>query len=451
MAMEKFVIFIVEDNEWYLELLSHNLSLNPDYTVRKFVNAADYLNELHEKPDVVTLDYFLPDMEGAELLKKTKEISPDTEVIVISEQENIQVAVDLLKNGAYDYIVKSSDIRNRLMNTVRNIREKATLRSRIDTLQREVGKKYSFARKLLGTSDKIKAIYKLIEKATTNNITVIVTGETGTGKELVAKAIHYNSNRSNKPFVAVNMAAIPAELVESEIFGHEKGAFTGAQFKRIGRFEEADKGTLFLDEIGEMDLNLQAKLLRVLQEKELTRVGGNQVIKTDCRIIVATNLDLLQEVKKGRFREDLYFRLFGIIIEIPPLRERGKDILILAKHFIHAFCKENEMEEPIMTDEAQKKLMTYSFPGNVRELKSAIELATVMCNDKQITATEINFSRNEELFDPMAMDLTLKEHTERIVRAYLQKYNDNIKAAADALDISYSTIYRMFNRDPGEE
>ncbi len=449
--MDKFVIFIVEDNEWYLELLSHNLSLNPDYTVQKFANAAVYLKALHEKPDVVTLDYFLPDMGGADLLKRTKEISPDTEVIVVSEQENIQVAVDLLKNGAYDYIVKSSDIRSRLMNTVRNIREKAGLRTRIDTLQSEVGKKYSFAKTLIGTSDKIRSIYRLIEKATTNNITVIVTGETGTGKELVAKAIHYNSNRAPKPFVAVNMAAIPKELVESELFGHEKGAFTGAQFKRIGRFEEADKGTLFLDEIGEMDLNLQAKLLRVLQEKEITRVGGNQVIKTDCRIIVATNLDLLQEVKGGRFREDLYFRLYGITIEIPPLRERGKDIIILAKHFIHAFCKENDMEEPVLTAEAQKKLMAYSFPGNVRELKSAVELAAVMCNDKEIKADEINFSRNEELFDPPAMGMTLKEHTERIIRAYLQKYDNNIKDTAQALDISYSTIYRMLNKDAAQD
>ena len=229
--------------------------------------------------------------------------------------------------GAYDYISKSEDIKDRLLNTVKNIRNGIGLKREISTLRREVQKKYSFRESILGESPAIKTVYDLIDKALSTNITVIISGETGTGKELVAKAIHYNSKRKDKPFVTVNVAAIPSELIESELFGHEKGAFTGAAYRRIGRFEEADGGTLFLDEIGEMELNLQAKLLRVLQEKEIVRIGSNKPVKTDCRIVVATNKNLKEEVKKGNFREDLYYRLLGLPIELPPLRERANDIL----------------------------------------------------------------------------------------------------------------------------
>jgi DNA-binding NtrC family response regulator len=445
--MEKFVIYIVEDDAWYRELLEYTISLDPDHTVASFATAADFLRVLHNRPDVVTLDYYLPDMDGASLLMRIKEASPDTEVIIISEQENIQVAVDLLKTGAYDYLVKTKDIKNRLLNTVRNIREKTSLRKRIDHLQDQVTRKYSFSNTIIGTSKSTRKVYELIEKAASTNITVVISGETGTGKELAAKAIHFNSKRKSQPFVPVNVAAIPSELIESELFGHEKGAFTGANFRRIGKFEEAGGGTLFLDEIGEMDFNLQAKLLRVLQEKEITRIGSNQMIKTNCRIVAATNKDLLQEVKQGRFREDLYFRLYGINIHMPPLQERGEDIILLAKYFIREFCAENDMEMPTLATDAQNKLLQYRYPGNIRELKSVVELAVVMSNDGAITSDEINFRRNEELYEPPTAGMTLKQHTERIIRLYLQKHNDNVKAAADELDISYSTIYRMLNKD----
>lgn len=445
--MAKFSIYVVEDDEWYRELLSHNLSLNPDYEIRKFDTAKAFLEELDKNPDVVTLDYRLPDMEGEEVLKRVKDYNPAIEVIIISEQEKIETAVNLLNLGAYDYIVKSRDIRDKLLNTVNNIRKQSHLQAKVDTLQKEVQKKYSFANSIIGSSESIKKVFTLIDKAIGNNISVTITGETGTGKELAAKAIHYNSPRKNFPFVAVNMAAIPKELIESELFGHEKGAFTGAQFRRIGKFEEADKGSLFLDEIGEMDLTLQAKLLRALQEKEVTRIGSNKVVKTDCRIIVATHKNLLKEVKEGRFREDLYYRLFGLTIEMPPLRMRDKDIIILAKHFIQAFCKENKQEVPVLTNKAQKKLLNYSFPGNVRELKSIVELATVMSNNNEITEDDINFSNNEELYDPPISGMTLKEHTTRIIKLYLKKHENNIKEAAKELDIGYSTIYRVLRNE----
>ena len=290
-------------------------------------------------------------------------------------------------------------------------------------------------------------MYDLIDKALSTNITVIVSGETGTGKELVAKAIHYNSKRKDKSFVTVNVAAIPRELIESELFGHEKGAFTGAAYRRIGRFEEADGGTLFLDEIAEMELNLQAKLLRVLQEKEIIRIGGNKPVKTDCRIVVATNKNLKEEVKKGKFREDLYYRLLGLPIELPPLRERGNDILILARYFIGKFCDENNILLKKLTVQSQKKLMSYSFPGNVRELKSVIELAVTLSASDEVEPADLVVDRGDPLSDVASDNLTLREYQVKIIKATLKKNNNDIRLAAEKLDIGISTIYRILKEE----
>lgn len=440
-------IFVVEDNEWYNKLLVYTLSLNPDYEVKSFFNARDFLNCLNESPDIVTLDYRLPDLSGLEVLKRIRQENNDIQVILISEQEEIDMVVTLLKMGAYDYITKSNDIKERLLNTVQNIRNDLGLKKEIRTLRKEVQKKYDFRHGILGESPAIKNVYELIEKAVSTNITVIISGETGTGKELVAKAIHYSSGRKDKSFVAVNVPAIPSELIESELFGHEKGAFTGAAFRRIGRFEEADGGTLFLDEIGEMELNLQSKLLRVLQEKEIVRIGNNKPVKTDCRIIAATNKNLKEEVKKGNFREDLFYRLLGLPIEIPPLRERGNDILVLARHFMDNFCVENNIPSKRLSAEAQKKLMAYSFPGNVRELKSLVELAVTLSVHEEITAGDFNIDPGESLTTITGGDLTLREYEMKILKATLHKCNNDISLAAKKLDIGISTIYRMLKQE----
>lgn len=447
MTEKTFKIFVVEDNEWYNKLLVHHLSLNPDYEVESFYNAGDFLKELSKAPDVVTLDYRLPDMLGMDVLKRIKQENEDIQVILVSEQEDIQVVVELLKHGAYDYIVKSNDIRERLLNTVSNIRKGATLKKEITHLRKEVQKKYSFQNSIIGTSDGIRNIFNLIDKATRTNITVSVTGETGTGKELVAKAIHYNSTRSTKPFVAVNVAAIPGDLIESELFGHEKGAFTGASFQRTGKFEEANGGTLFLDEIAEMELSLQTKLLRALQEKEITRVGSNKSIKFDCRLIVATHRNLMEEVKKGSFRQDLYYRLLGLPIELPPLRERGNDILILAKHFIQQFCFENGLSLKSLSSKAMNKLLGYNFPGNIRELKSMMELAVTLADDLEISDEHIVIGPVAPMPNIENGELTLREYELKILHAYLQKYNNNTKLVAEKLDIGVATVYRMLKED----
>ena len=326
-----FKIFIVEDDTWYGSMLQHYLSLNPEYEIKRFENPQDFFAQIHENPSVVTLDYSLADTDGAEVLKKIKETNPDIRVIIISGQEDVATAISLLKNGAFDYIVKDDDTKDRLWNSILHLREISNLKQEVESLKTQVGRQYDFSQMIIGKSPAIEKVFSLIEKAAKTNITVSVTGETGSGKEMIAKAIHYNSDRHKAPFVAVNVAAIPRELIESELFGHEKGAFTGAVTRRIGRFEEADKGTLFLDEIGELDINLQAKLLRVLQEREITRVGGNSITKINVRIVVATHKNLLEEVAKKTFREDLYYRLIGLPILLPPLRDRGNDILILAK------------------------------------------------------------------------------------------------------------------------
>ncbi len=449
-SAKAFKIFVVEDDEWYNRLLVHNLSLNPDYDIESFSNGKDCLRNLYKNPDVVTLDYRLPDMQGLEVLKNIKAENPDIQVILISEQDDIEVVVELLKYGAYDYIVKSNDIRERLLNTVQNIRKGVHLKHEIVSLRSEIKKKYSYQNTIIGNSPATEKIFSLIEKATRTNISVTITGETGTGKELVAKAIHYNSSRASNPFVAVNMAAIPKDLAESELFGHEKGAFTGANYRRIGKFEEANEGTLFLDEIAEMDISLQAKLLRVLQEKEIVRVGNNKPVKTDCRIIVATNRNLQEEVMNGNFRQDLYYRLFGLPINLAPLRERGNDIIILSKYFINEFCKENNLPLKSLSKEAVDRLLSYSFPGNIRELKSVIELAITLSDQDDIKDENVILGNEAFMSENMNTEMSLRDYNIKIVKKYLEKYDNNIKLVADKLDIGVATIYRMLKENESE-
>lgn len=436
-------IFILEDDRWYGTMLDHFLSLNPDYSVKRFETAKDFFNALHENPDVITLDYSLADTDGEQVLKKIKTIAPDTKVIIVSGQEDVGTALKLLKAGAFDYIVKDDETNDRLWNALQHLDEIKGLKNEVENLRGELKKQYDFSKTILGQSDAIKKTFMLIEKAAQTNITVSITGETGTGKELVAKAIHYHSNRAKQPFVAINVAAIPKDLLESELFGHEKGAFTGAVGQRKGKFEEANKGTIFLDEIGEMDIHLQAKLLRVLQEREITKVGGNAVVPIDVRIIVATHHNLQELVKSGSFRQDLYYRLLGLPIELPPLKERGNDILILAKQFIKLFCEENKLPVKSLSTDAQKKLSAYHFPGNVRELKSLIELAAVMSDGNLIEEKDIMIETADTFNNLLTKEITLKEYEQQIIQYFLDKYDSDVLLVAKKLDIGKSTIYKM--------
>lgn len=441
--MGDFKISIVEDDPWYGQLLQHHLSLNPDYEIKLYNSAQSCLKDVSFKPHIICLDYGLPDMTGDKLLEKIKNINQNIAVIVISGQEEIDVAVNLLKSGADDYIIKNDHTQEILWKSIIQIRENLTLRQEVEELKEQLEQRYSFENSIIGNSTVIKDTFRLIEKAINSNINVSITGETGTGKEVVARAIHFNSSRKKKKFIAVNMAAIPKDLLESELFGHEKGAFTGANNQKIGKFEEAHEGTIFLDEIAEMDLNLQSKILRVIQEREVVRVGGNQSIKFDARLIIATHKDLTHEVRKGNFREDLYYRIFGLPIELPPLRDRDQDSLILAKHFVEEYSKNNKIKPLIITPEAKTKISKYHFPGNIRELKAIVELACVMSNGKEIYPEDITFHqlRKDDFFT--VQEKTLREYNRDIITYFLEQNKNNVVKVAEKLDIGKSTIYNM--------
>lgn len=437
-------IFVVEDDKFYNKLIEHHLRLNPDFEVETFYNGKSFLNKLGDNPDIVTLDFGLPDMDGHEIMEKVKKYDPGIHVVMISGQEDISTAVKLLKQGAYDYITKDENIKERLLNTIHNIQTTQKLRNQVNQLKTQISEKYDFSKAIIGESKSLKKVYSLIEKAIqVQNMTVSIRGETGTGKELVARTVHYNSIRKDKPFVAVNMGAIPRELLESELFGHEKGAFTGAYSRNIGKFEEANGGTIFFDEIAEMELDLQVKILRAIQEREIVRVGGTNVVKVDVRIITATNKDLQEEVKKGRFREDLYYRLLGLPINLPPLSERENDIIILAQHFLKDFCKENNLPKKEFSAKARNKMLTYRYPGNVRELKAIVELAVVMSNQQIIDEDDVMFSPTNTGLDLFAQEMSLREYETKIIRHYLEKNNNNVVLVAKKLDIGKSKIYNM--------
>lgn len=435
-------VFAAEDDQQFTKMLEYVFQLDPEISYKIFTDGRSLLDALHKKPSIITLDYTLPDFSGEEILKRIQHHLPQTPVIIISGIEDIKTAVRLFKNGAYDFISKDEDIRQRLLNSINHLKNSIHLSREVEMLREELTEKYEFGKTIFGNSEPMVKVFNLLSKAVNTNITVSVTGETGTGKELVAKAIHFNSKRKKYAFVAINVAAIPEALIESELFGHEKGAFTGAISRRIGKFEEAQQGTLFIDEIGELDFNLQAKLLRVIQERELTRIGGNQVVNLDVKIITATHKNLAEEVKRGNFREDLYYRLLGLPIHLPPLRDRGTDILLISKHFIESFCKENGFKPISLSKEAQNKLMKYHFPGNIRELKAIVDLACVLCQQGSIEAEDIQFGELSSKIDLFDKEMTMREYTFNIVARYLNKYNHNVLLVAEKLDLGKSTIYR---------
>ena len=439
-------IFIVEDDPMYQRMIKYVMELNPDHEVHLFTSGKDCLDHLKLKPDIVSLDFSLPDMTGEEILRKIKSYNEDIGVVILSGQQDVGTAVQLLKNGAYDYITKDSETKERLLHALNKIKNHIRLKAEVHTLRAQLQRKHEFGKYIIGHSKPMERVFHLMEKAVRTNINVSITGDTGTGKELVAKSIHHNSSRRKGPFVAVNMGAIPKELVESELFGYEKGAFTGATSRKKGQFELANGGTLFLDEIAEMPMNIQAKLLRAIQEREVMRVGGEKPVAYDARIMIATHRNLAEEVKSGNFREDLYYRLLGLGIDLPPLRERGNDILLLANSFLTEFAKQNDMDKMQLSKAAKAKLLEYAYPGNVRELKAVIDLAAVMAAEGTVEAEDIQFTGLKKETQFLHDEMTLEEYKDRIVNHYLDKYENDVLLVASKLDIGKSTIYRMLKK-----
>jgi DNA-binding NtrC family response regulator len=391
-----------------------------------------------EKPGIVIADLVMPGMDGIELLKKAKEISPNIEVIIITAYGSIPTAITAIREGAYDYIEKPFCPERAELLVDKLVEHQRLLEENI-ALQHKLEERYRFEN-IIAKSPRMQQVVEVIKVVAKSNATVLITGETGTGKELVARAIHSQSYRKDKPFVAVSCAALPESLLESELFGHEKGSFTGAHAQKKGKFEIANRGTLFLDEIGEMSANIQVHLLRVLEEKEFNRVGGNEPIKVDVRVISATNRDMKQAVANGQFREDLYYRLNVVNIELPPLRERTEDIPLLARHFLKKFSVENKKEVTDFSPEVTDFLLKYEWPGNVRELENAIERAVILAKDSNIEVADLP-KENLLLARSAPPGKDLEEVEKNHILNILKETGGNHSEAARILGISRMTLY----------
>lgn len=377
-------ILIIDDEKAIRKTLSEILSYE-GYKIEEASDGEEGLRKFREKVyDVVLCDIKMPKIDGIEFLDKIRDINPDVPVIMISGHGTIETAVEAVKKGAYDYIAKPPDL-NRLLITIRNAMDKTNLVAEAKVLKRKVSK----VEEMIGESEPIQKIRETIDKVAPTEARILVTGENGVGKELVAKWVHEKSNRAAGPLIEVNCAAIPSELIESELFGHEKGSFTSAVKQRIGKFEQAHSGTLFLDEIGDMSLNAQAKVLRALQEGRITRVGGDKDINVDVRVIAATNKDLLKEVEEKNFRLDLYHRLSVIIIHVPSLNDRREDIPLLVDKFLADVCLDYGIAKKSIDDEAIEQLKQHNWTGNIRELRNVVERLVIL-SGKSITADDIH-------------------------------------------------------------
>jgi len=396
-------------------------------------------------PDIVITDLKMPNMDGIELTKKLHDGNHDLPVIVATAFGDVTSAVSAMRAGAADYLTKPIDF-DALVVTMDRALERRDLRVETENLRRQMRERDGEGvRGLIGTSSAMQKVYRTAKQVAGSRATVLVTGESGTGKGELARAIHDLGPRRDKPFVALHCAALAESLLESELFGHEKGSFTGAERRRIGRIEQANGGTLFLDEIGEIPQLTQVKLLRVLQEKTFERVGGNEPITVDVRLIAATNRDLAQDVRDGRFREDLYYRLNVVQIEMPPLRLRGGDVLMLANHFLRKFAQENHKRIDGFSDKARAKIATHRWPGNVRALENAVERAVVLCEGSTIEESDLPFEASAEAHGPIKIPGATMSDIERYaILSTLEACAGSTTKAADVLDISVRTIqYRL--------
>ncbi len=442
-------ILIVDDEKSIRETLKEIL-LYENYEVEEAEDgkkAFDLIKKFNY--DAVLCDIKMPGMDGIELLDKVSDIAPELPFIMISGHGTIETALEATKKGAYDFIAKPPDL-NKLLITVRNATEKNSLVIETKVLKRKITK----TREIIGESPSIKKIKDTIAKVAPTDARVLITGQNGTGKELVARWIHEKSNRASESFIEVNCAAIPSELIESELFGHEKGSFTSAHKQRIGKFEKAHKGTLFLDEIGDMSLSAQAKVLRALQENKVTRVGGDKDIDVDVRIVAATNKDIREEIEEGRFREDLYHRISVILIHVPSLNERTDDITLLSERFITEICEDNGIGRKSLATSAMQELKKINWTGNIRELRNVIERLVILCDVKITGEDVLNFSNatsrrtsSLDVVEQFEKFQDFKDHAEKIfIDSKLKKNKWNVAKTAQEIDIQRSHLYNKIDK-----
>ncbi len=453
MASEK--ILLIDDSTEILENLSDYL-ISEGYEITTASDGTTGISMMEKNCyDLILTDMKMPGADGIEVLRYAKEHSPESICIILTGYGTIKNAVEAMKNGAFDYLTKPVKL-DEISLTLKRALEYRNLKRENANLRSQLRKKYQF-KNIIGESPAMQEVFETVEKVADTDSTVLILGESGTGKELIARALHYHSYRKDGPFVPVNCAAIPSELLESELFGHEKGAFTSAIRTRIGRFELANGGTLFLDEIGDMNPNLQSKLLRVLQERQFERIGGVKPIKVDIRIISATHQDLKKAVLKKRFREDLYYRLNVIPIEIPPLRERRSDIPLLVHHFIHHFSRSKRKKVTGISDEAMERLMEYDWPGNVRELENMIERMVILTNNEVIDVSDLpervlpvssgEISRHLNIPEEgLSLETALNEFEKELILQALNKSGWVKNKAAQLLQVNRTTLIEKIKR-----
>ncbi len=437
-------LLVVDDDESALESL-RQIFEHEGFAVSVARSGEEALDALRsDGHEVVLADLRMPGMDGLDLLRAIKAIRPETEVVIMTAFGTIEKAVEAMREGAYDFVTKPLK-RPLVVRSVTRAHEKAVLKAENLALRQELDA-VAGERNLIGTSPAMRKVLDTIVQVAPASATVLLQGESGTGKELVARAIHRRSPRSGGPFVAINCAAIPVTLLESELFGHERGAFTGAFARREGRFKLADGGTLFLDEVAELDPMVQAKLLRVLQEGEFERLGGTQTIRTDVRLIASSNRPLLDMVRAGKFREDLFYRLHVITITLPPLRERVEDIPLLAQHFLARFASRNRKDVRVISREATELLLAHDWPGNVRELENTIEHAVVLCRGDTIRAEDLPdlVARDDHARQYLTIQLgtPLDDIEQQVIQQTLRMTKGNKRLAAQLLGIATRTIYR---------
>ena len=446
--MARETILLVDDEPHVLELLSVTLE-DEEYRILQADNGKKALAIIEqEEPQVVLLDIRMPDMDGLEVLHQIKESNQTSSVIMMSAHGAMKTVLQAMKRGAYDYLTKPVDL-EKVKVLIRRALEAQKLTQEITSLRSKVEEKYQLEN-IVGKHPKMFEVYKMIGRVMDNKATVLIIGETGTGKEVVARAIHFNGLLKDGPFIAIDCASLPSDLLESELFGHEKGAFTGAIAQKMGKFELASKGTLLLDEIGNLTLATQVKLLRFLQEKRIERVGGTRSIELDVRIITATNLDLEKAVKEGSFREDLYYRLNVITIPLPPLRERRDDIPLLVEHFLQKFKSESKRKVKFVPQETMDLLMRYDWPGNVRELENVVERAIVIGKTEAILVEDLplRMQKRKVVFEPgleilsenMPFEQRVENFEKRLIVDALEKTNWIQTKASELLGTSRSIL-----------
>jgi two-component system response regulator AtoC len=458
-------VLIVDDGPEIVSLLRFHLK-RQGYVVETASTGAEAVHIVEGGFNgVVILDLMLPDFEGLDLFQKLREINEDNRVIILTAYGTFELVAEAVRMGAFDFLSKGDDIIDRLMVSMRNAHESLSLHLELRALQSELVERRGFG-DIVAQSEAMERVFKQLQSVIATKVTVLILGESGTGKELFARAIHNLGPRKDQPFIAINCAGIPGTLLESELFGYEKGAFTGAFGRKIGKFEQAHRGTIFLDEIGEMDPALQAKILRVLQEKEFERVGGTEKIRVDARVLSATNRNLQEEVRAGTFRQDLFYRLAVFQVELPPLRERTGDVPLLAQFFAERFAREEEREVPVLSKAALDALELYDFPGNVRELQNIINHASVLCTDGLIRPehfpshiTGAIQERRSQRAPSGDLDGVLDEVIRKpediprmsdveahLIERAIQVCDGNVSRAGDLLGVSRATMYRRVSK-----